>query len=83
MTALVLALGTDSCWEPFWSTGFIGREDEVTNFTQLWHSREEACSEMTEGEERASVNIHSREKSLCAFLTHHPHSVSVIGAFRL
>lgn len=38
---------------------------------------------MTEGEESASVNIHSREQPVCAFLTHHPHSVSVISAFQL
>ena len=71
----------------FWS--FIGSEGEVTYFTQLRHSRGEpkkdqvlhrACGEITESEERASVNIHSREKIACAFLTHHPHSVSAISA---
>lgn len=41
----------------------------------------QACGEMTEGDERASVNIHSREMTLCAFLTRHPHSLSVISVF--
>lgn len=43
----------------------------------------QACGGMTEGEERASVNNHSSERTASAFLTHHPHSVSVIGVFQV
>lgn len=42
----------------------------------------QACGEATEGEARASVNIHSRLKTLCAFLTHHPRSVPVSSSFK-
>lgn len=40
-------------------------------------------SRVTEGDERASVNNHSSKRTVCAFLTHHPHSVSVIIAFHI
>lgn len=45
MTAPALALGTHSCWEPFWSKSFIGSEGEVTYFNtteaQPWRAKQD------------------------------------------